>query len=128
MYRRARRLFDSPVGPDPARGDSCVSVSCASLAAAWGRHGASNHAERGPCDLDKAHGRNRRSRSTRGGLSEHLLGRSRAGADVVIPVRQIAASEPSLERPPERAQDCQRARRRVVGSDLEAQQVVDVEG
>ena len=56
-----------------------------------------------------------------------MLGRGWAGADVVIPVRQVAASEPSLERPAELSQDFERARRRVVGVDLEAQPVVDVE-
>ena len=40
---------------------------------------------------------------------------------MVIPVRQVAAPEYALKRPPERALDCQRARRRVVGVDLEAQ-------
>jgi hypothetical protein len=56
----------------------------------------------------------------RGGPPEQLLGRGWTGAGEIIPVRQVAAAEHSLERPPERAQDLERARRRVVGVDLEA--------
>jgi len=67
-----------------------------------------------------------RLRDSRGGLPEQLLGRGGPGATVVVPVRQVAASQDVLERPPERAQDLQRARRGVVGVDLEAQQVVDI--
>jgi hypothetical protein len=47
---------------------------------------------------------------------------------VIIPICQIVAAEPAMDRAPERAQDFERARGRVVGVDVEAQQVVDIEG
>jgi hypothetical protein len=54
---------------------------------------------------DDLHGSGARA-YPRGGIPEQLLGRGRAGADVVIPVRQVRASQRALERPPELSQDC----------------------
>ncbi len=102
---RTRRFFNEPVGPDPARVDAAPRGSCLWSAAA-------RPLRSGPVS---------RSGRRRGGRPELLFGRGGAGAAVVIPVRQVTASEHALERPPECAQDLERAPRRVVGVDLEAQ-------
>jgi hypothetical protein len=73
------------------------------------RSGRDSLRERVQCDGGDPHGAGGGA-DPWGGLPEQLLGRGRAEAGVVIPVRQVAEAEHSLKRSPQRSQDLQRAR------------------